>query len=126
MIYFLLLSLILIQISILALIVWLYLNVFKAKNLFEHQEQNTSIKNLSPAPQLDLIKQVIHLEKFTLGFKTPYNGYLYITAQACDLCFSDDSVLKVKNHLEGLFLEKGELIFVKDPVNLKSVRFIQY
>lgn len=90
------------------------------------QPQNTNIWNISPRPQLELIKQVIHLEKFTLGFKTPYNGYLYITAQACDVYFSDDSFIKVKTHLDGLYLEKDELIFIKNPINLKSIRFINF
>lgn len=124
MLYFLLLCLIVIQISILALMVWSI--CFNDKIALKEIPQNTDIKNISPHPPLELIKQIIHLEKFTLGFKTPYNGYLYITAQACDVYFSDDSFIKVKTHLDGLFLEKDELIFIKNPINPKKYKIYQF
>ncbi len=129
MVYFLLFSLLFIQILTLIILVYLYFKQ-KTQDIQEtsilQERKKTSVKNIIHSPQFELVKQVIQLDKFTLGFKTPYAGYLYITAQACDLYFSDDSFINIKTNLDKLYLEKGEIIFIKNPINLKSVRFVQY
>lgn len=33
--------------------------------------------------EFELVKQVIHLDKFDLNFKTPYDGYLYVFYEIC-------------------------------------------
>lgn len=75
--------------------------------------------------EFELVKQIIHLDKFDLNFKTPYEGYLYVFAKSAELKFSDDSTIKIKNKLEGFYLAEGEIIRLTNPVELKSVRFVK-
>ena len=75
--------------------------------------------------EFELVKQIIHLDKFDLNFKTPYEGYLYVFAKSAELKFSDDSTIKIKNKLEGFYLAEGEIIRLSNPVDLKSVSFVK-
>lgn len=126
MLIFLFVVIILLQITLFSVILLIYKKQQAPSVSDEPKQKCTAVKNISRRSQFELIKQVIYLEKFTLGFKTPYSGYLYIVVKDCDIYFSDDSYIKVKRELNGLFLEKNELIFIKNPVDLKCVKFVQY
>lgn len=123
MFIFLLTAIILLQITLFLVVLLLYKK--QNNSLPECETNDTALKDISGGIQFELVKQVIYLEKFTLGFKTPYSGYLHIVARACDVCFRDDRCIKVKRQLDGLFLEKDELIFIKNPVDLRCVKFVQ-
>lgn len=125
MFIFLLTVIILLQITLFLVVLLLYKTQNNSCSPQHVKQMNTAVKDISGGPQFELIKQVIYLEKFTLGFKTPYSGYLHIVAKACDVCFSDDRCIKVKRQLDGLFLKKDELIFIRNPIDLKCVKFIQ-
>lgn len=125
MLIFLFIAIIFLQITLLAILLLLYKDQNGSCVSANVKAECAPIDNVSAAQQFKLVKQVIYLEKFTLGFKTPYSGYLYIVARACDVCFRDDRCIKVKRQLDGLFLEKDELIFIKNPVDLKCVKFVQ-
>lgn len=123
MFIFLLTAIILLQITLFLVVLLLYKK--QNNSLPECETNDTALKDISGGIQFELVKQVIYLEKFTLGFKTPYSGYLHIVARACDVCFRDDRCIKVKRQLDGLFLEKDELISIRNPIDLKCVKFIQ-
>lgn len=123
---FLSIFIILLQITLFSVILLIYKKHLSSCVSDSPKQKCTAVKNISGGSQFELIKQVIYLEKFTLGFKTPYSGYLYIVAKDCDIYFSDDSYIKVKRELNGFFLEKNELIFIKNPIDLKCVKFVQY
>lgn len=123
MFIFLLTAIILLQITLFLVVLLLYKK--QNNSLPECETNDTALKDISGGIQFELVKQVIYLEKFTLGFKTPYSGYLHIVARSCDVCFRDDRCIKVKRQLDGLFLEKDELISIRNPIDLKCVKFIQ-
>lgn len=122
---FIFLSTVIILLQITLFLVVLLLYKKQNNSLPECETNDTALKDISGGIQFELVKQVIYLEKFTLGFKTPYSGYLHIVARACDVCFRDDRCIKVKRQLDGLFLEKDELISIRNPIDLKCVKFIQ-
>lgn len=122
---FIFLSTVIILLQITLFLVVLLLYKKQNNSLPECKTNDTALKDISGGIQFELVKQVIYLEKFTLGFKTPYSGYLHIVARACDVCFRDDRCIKVKRQLDGLFLEKDELISIRNPIDLKCVKFIQ-
>lgn len=45
--------------------------------------------------------------------------------KSAELKFSNNSTIKIKNKLEGFYLEGGEIIRLSNPVDLKSISFIK-
>ena len=125
----LLLLLVIIHASMLFVVMLLYAllskNGSKEIHIKEMMHNKAEIKAIERGQCFQLIKQVIDLTNFNLSFKTSYQGYLYVIAKSAILEFGDNTTIKIKNSLEKFFIDKGEVIRLINPVNLKSIRFVK-
>lgn len=69
------------------------------------------------------LNQIINLTDFEIYYFTPYEGYLSIDVDYCEIRFLDDSQLIIKNHLKNFFLEAKKTISIRNIKNLKNIRY---
>lgn len=69
------------------------------------------------------LNHIINLTDYEIYYFTPYEGYLSIDVDYCEIRFLDDSQLIIKNHLKNFFLEARETISIRNIKNLKNIRY---
>jgi len=85
--------------------------------------QPNTLQNIDKGGKFELIRQIIDLQDYMISFITPYNGYLYLTVETCEIRFNNKIKIPIIKNLEKLYLEKGTMIFIINPIGLKSIRF---
>lgn len=147
MIILLLSTSLLIQISILVLLYFIYKqktiikvnknvkNIVKqypkyCKETYADSSNNISCNNeiieAIEYPKAELIKQIIALDDYTISFKTSYDGFLYVTAKYANLYCDNKRTTEIIRHLEKYFIKKDTYISIENINQLKSIRFIKW
>ncbi len=91
------------------------------------EQINVNIDNLKAISNTNLsqvtLNHIVNLTDFEIYYFTPYDGYLSINADYCEIRFLDDSQIIIKNHLKNFFLEARKTISIRNIRNLKNIRF---
>ncbi len=69
------------------------------------------------------LNHIINLSDFEIFYFTPYDGYLSIEGEYCELHFMDNSQIIVKKHLKNFFFEARKTISIRNIKNLQNIRF---
>ena len=86
------------------------------------EEDITTIKN--SVSETKSLPEIFNFNNYyDILFHAPYDGYLTIEADLCELYLFNDSQLIVKNRLEKFFIPKLKSISIRNIKNLKNLRF---
>lgn len=80
------------------------------------------IKTFTSFQPINLSK-IINLTDFEIYYFTPYDGYLFIEADYCEIRFLDDSQIIIKKHLKNFFLKARKTISIRNIKNLRNIYF---
>ncbi len=69
------------------------------------------------------LNHIINLSDFEIFYFTPYDGYLSIEGEYCELHFTDNSQIIVKKHLKNFFFEARKTISIRNIKNIQNIRF---
>lgn len=69
------------------------------------------------------LNHIINLSDFEIFYFTPYDGYLSIECEYCELHFLDNNQIIVKKYLNNFFFEARKTISIRNIKNLKNIRF---
>ncbi len=79
---------------------------------------------------VDIIKELaefssdkISLQTFIITYMAEENGFLDIECEKCEVIINQTSTVIVLKSLKNLYIEKNEVVLIKNPVDLKSVKF---
>lgn len=88
-----------------------------ANNIFrENNENNTTNIN----------NKMIELDYYTILFTADYAGFLYIIADEFILQTHDEHKMYIIKQLNKFFLDAGDYVYIKNPINLKNIRFEKF
>lgn len=79
------------------------------------------IKSTSPI----CLDDIIGLTDFEIYYFSPYDGYLSIDADYCEIRFLDESQIIIKKHLKNFFLKAKQTISIRNMKNLKNIHFVK-
>lgn len=71
-----------------------------------------------------LIKQVINLNEYSITYRIPEDGFLFIQADtATVLILQTKESFNINKHTEKIYFSKNTDISIINPINLKNIRF---
>lgn len=80
-----------------------------------------TIKSIG-TPQIYL-DSIVNLTDFEIYYFTPFDGYLSINADYCEIRFLDDSQIIIKKHLKKFFIKAKQAISIRNMKNVKYMHF---
>ncbi len=71
-------------------------------------------------------KALIELDTYQICFMPDYTGFLYIEAESGEVDVNKRGKIAFKNNLTKFYIEKNLYVIIHNPINLKSVKFVEF
>ena len=72
------------------------------------------------------IKAIIDLDVYQITFMPDYTGFLYIDADSAELDVQNRGKITFKDKLTKFYIEKNSYVIIHNPINLRSVKFVEF
>lgn len=72
------------------------------------------------------IKAIIDLDVYQIAFMPDYTGFLYIEADSGEIDVQNIGKITFKDNLTKFYIEKNSYVIIHNPINLRSVKFVEF
>ncbi len=98
------------------------INVLITKNIKSVIFERFSLMNMQKEFN-ELSSKKLALSSYIITYIAESKGFLDIDCDTCEITVSDSAQITIRNSLKNFYLDKNDVIHIKNPKNLKNITF---